>query len=128
MDELNAAMQVGTSDIVKVWMNWMLLVFAASLLFVWKHKAARYVLLAFVLTGLVGYVIWKVSGNIHLLGIAHLLLWAPLAIYLYFVEIKSDSFNKRNPYAFWLSLLLVTILISLVFDVRDVFLVLTGVK
>jgi hypothetical protein len=128
MQELDAAIQAGTSDVVKVWLNWMFLMFALSLIFVWKNKPARFVLLAFVLTMPVGLAIWKMSGNIDLLGIAHLLIWTPLLAYLYLKVIKTDGFNAKSFYGVWIILVCATIVISLLFDVRDIFLVMTGVK
>lgn len=133
MDELNAAMEAGTSDAVKMWMNWMGIVFIASLLFVWKHKTARYVLFVLVLTLPIGFGIWILTGNIHLLGITHLVVWLPLAIYIYSKELKSSdgtpfSARLKSPYMIWLCLLFATIVVSLVFDVRDIALVLMGQK
>jgi hypothetical protein len=48
-DEINAQM-AALPQAVQLWVNWMTLVFAASLLFVWRHKEARWALPAFVAT------------------------------------------------------------------------------
>ena len=128
MEELDAAMKAGTSLAVQYWMNWMLLIFASSLFFVWKDKPARVVLAAFILTMPIGFAIWSMTKNVHLLGIAHLLIWLPLLVYLYIKVIKTQEFELKSLYGVWLILLSSTILVSLVFDVRDVFLVLTGTK
>jgi len=136
MEELNAAMDVGTSRAVKIWMNWMGIIFLSSLIFVWKRKPARWVLAAIILTLPIGFVVWKMTGSVHMLGIAHLIVWLPLAIYLYKAEFSktaeastlSLSQRLKSPYFIWLCLLLTTIVISLIFDVRDIFLVLTGAK
>lgn len=131
MDAMNAAMEAGTSDAVKLWMNWMMLVFAASLIFMWKFKPARWVFAAFLATGFVGFGIWSATQNIHLLGLAHLLLWLPLAVYLWKTVLSSaakPAWANNKIFFFWICLLFLTIIISLVFDVRDIFLVLTGVK
>ena len=135
MEELNAAIMAETNANVQLWMNWMFVIFAASILFVWKFKSARWALAAFVGTMIIGFGIWKMSSNVHLLGIAHLILWTPLAIYLW-RQVLSGPARAGNPatglyskaHLFWAALLLLTIIISLVFDVRDVFLVLTGAK
>lgn len=131
MDAMSAAMEAGTSDAVKLWMNWMMLVFAASLIFVWKFKPARWVLAAFIATGFVGFGIWSLTQNIHLLGIAHLLLWLPLAVYLWKGVLSGTAkpaWASHKIFFFWVLLVFVTIMISLVFDVRDIFLVMTGAK
>ncbi len=131
MENLNAAMQAGTSELVQMWMNWMMLVFASSILFVRHHKPARWSLAALFATIVAGFIIWKTTQNIHLLGIAHLVFWLPLAVYFWRVEFSSVNRRKRansKIYYGWLTLLLATILVSLVFDVRDIYLVLTGAK
>ncbi|NNE58441.1 MAG: hypothetical protein HKN36_10055 [Hellea sp.] len=133
---LNAMMEAETSQAVKYWMNWMMLVFVASILFVWKYKPARTVLLVLVGTMIGAMIAWMAFKNVHLFGIVHLVLWLPLAIYLWKnVLSKSAKITvSENPSAydrafyFWVCLVFLTILISLVFDVRDIFLVLTGGK
>ncbi|NNC97017.1 MAG: hypothetical protein HKN88_02980 [Gammaproteobacteria bacterium] len=136
MEELNAAMEAGTSDAVKIWMNWMGIVFIASLIFVWKHKTARYAFLALVLTMPLGFGVWKFTGNIHLMGITHLLVWTPLVFIIYLREFCATGtwpdtpFVQRfkSPYFIWICLLFVTICISLIFDIRDLVLVIMGQK
>ncbi len=128
MDEFNAAMKAGTTTVVQYWMNWMLLVFASSLFFIRKHNPARIVLMVFILTLPIGWTIWLLSKNVHLLGIAHLILWLPLLVYLYTRVIKNNEYKIKTTYGVWVVLLVVTILISLIFDIRDVFLVFTGAK
>jgi len=128
MEELDAAMKAGTSQAVQYWMNWMLLIFASSLFFVWKHKPARIVLAAFILTMPVGFVIWMMTKNVHLLGIAHLLIWLPLLVYLYLKVLRTKDFEVKSIFGIWVILLSSTIFISLIFDVRDIFLVFTAAK
>ncbi len=131
MEDFNAAMQAGTSPAVQMWMNWMMVIFLASVLFVWRHTPARVVLGAFFLTGLAGLAIWGMTGNIHLLGIAHLVIWLPLAVYLWkkVLSRKTRSTLRRHKAFFvWVCLVFATIAISLMFDVRDLFLVFTGAK
>lgn len=128
MEEMELAIKAGTSPAVQIWMNWMLSVFAATLLFAWKHKAARIILGVFVLTVPIALLVFNLSHSIHLIGIAHILAWGPLAFYLVKFELKSDSFQLKSPYGIWMILLLATIAISLAFDVRDVTLVLLGMK
>ncbi len=135
-EEIQIAMEGGTSDAVKMWMNWMGFIFLASVFFVWKHKPARFVLGAIVLTMMAGLITWALTENIHLLGIPHVLIWLPLAIYIWKNVLSkpakanlpaSPSFYDRA-FFIWIGLVFATIAISLVFDVRDIFLVLTGNK
>lgn len=128
MQEMLNAIEAGSTPAVALWINWMGLVFILSILFVWKYKPARFVLAAILLTGPLGYLIWALTDKIHLIGISHLLIWTPLLVYLYLKEIKSPEFKVQSVYGIWILLLSATIVVSLVFDVRDVFLVLTGAK
>jgi len=128
MEAMEIAINEATSPSVKIWMNWMLLVFAASIIFVWKYKAARIVLVSFILTIAIALIVFNVSNSAHLIGIAHILLWGPLAFYLLRFEIKSQTFQIKSVYGVWIILLLVTIAISLLFDVRDIILVFMGAK
>ncbi len=127
MSTMNAQMEV-LPPLVQQWMNWMMLVFVLSLLFVWKRKPPRYVFLSFVLTMPVGMLVFYITGTVHLLGIAHLVVWGPLFYYLYKVEIKPQGLAINSIYAIWLLLLMTTIAISLIFDIRDIALVMAGAK
>lgn len=128
MQEMMNAINAETTPIVQMWMNWMMLIFLCSLLFVWKHVPARIVLAAFIIGAMVAYVVFQINNNPHLLGISHLLVWVPLAVYLYFNVVRNETFRLASPYGIWIVLLLLTIAISTVFDVRDVALVAMGQK
>jgi len=125
MEEVNAQMATAPQW-VQYWMNWMMGIFMASVLFVWKHKVARYSLAAFLITIPVGMVIFHFTHNVHLLGIAHLIVWGPLLVYLFKSSIKGQ--NLKNPLGVWVFLLASTITISLLFDVRDLVLIALGKK
>jgi hypothetical protein len=125
MDEMTQAINSATTPNVQLWMNWMLVIFALSILFVWKYHSARYVLVAFILSALLGLAVFKLTKEPHLIGIAHIVLWGPLAFYLYFKVMKDKTFKLKSVFGIWLVMLLATILISLVFDIRDIVLVLS---
>ena len=134
--EFNNAMMAGTSPEVQIWMNWMGLVFMASIIFIWKYKPARAVLAALIATMVGAIIVWVTLKNVHLLGIIHLIVWLPLAIYLWKTVLSNPA--KANladspslydrAFFIWAGLVFATIIISLVFDIRDIFLVLTGAK
>lgn len=113
---------------IHYWMNWMVFIFLLSVVFVWKFKAARYVLVALILTMPLGMLVFYFTNNAHLLGIAHLILWAPLLFGLIKYEIKRTDFTFTSVYGIWLGLLITTISISLVFDIRDIAMIALGYK
>ena len=136
LDVMREMMAAETSAIVRLWMNWMMLIFISSLAFVAKFKAARWTFLAIIGTIVLALITWTVTKNIHLFGIPHLLIWIPLAVYLWRSTLSPTARLNMPPikgayskaHMVWVSLLFITILISLVFDVRDVALVANGTK
>jgi len=136
LEVMREMMAEETSNAVRLWMNWMMLIFFASLAFVIKFKPARWVFACIVATIALAIATWAITKNIHLFGIPHLIVWTPLALYLWKSTLSPSARSAAGPLAgayskahmVWVSLLFVTILISLVFDVRDVYLVMTGAK
>ena len=115
---------------VQVWMNWMSLVLLSSVFFVKNHKEARWVLAATLFTFPVALVIFHFKPSIHLFGIAHLLLWLPLCTYLLrrWKCSGEAKYQTLNPFRVWITLALLTMAISLIFDVRDLYLIAVGLK
>ena len=131
MEEIFNSMNTQISNLpnpVQMWMNWMMLTFFCSILFVWKYRTARWVLASILLSMPMAMFVYYLTNTIHLLGIVHVIIWLPLLIFLYRTDFKSESFKKFSPYGIWIILLATTIVISLIFDVRDIFLVSIGKK
>ena len=128
MEEMGIAVNAVTSDSVKIWMNWMMLIFILSLLFIYKHVSARYIFGAFVLTIPLALWIFNLTKSPHLIGIAHIIAWLPLAIYLIRVEIIGKTEKLKSIYGVYLTLIIATIFISLFFDIRDSILIGLGMK
>jgi len=128
MEEMEIAILAATTPEVQIWMNWMMAIFMTSLIFVWKYKSARIVFAAFVLTVPIAMVVSNISKSAHLIGIAHIILWGPLAYYLIKKVVLNPSFEKISFFGVWVYLLLATISISIVFDIRDITLVFMGLK
>ena len=125
--QINAQMAVlGTP--VELWMNWMVIIFMCSLLFAWQDKEARWAFAALAISLPTALLIFKLWGNVHLFGLAHLLWWTPLLVYLVLSFQRQAKFKQWGPLRLWHHLLCVTIVISLVFDLRDIYLVISGVK
>lgn len=114
--------------LVHYWINWMGAIFLLSIVFVKKHKAARYVLLAMVLPGLIAAPLFYIFRSIHILGLAHIIVWGPLLYYLMLKELRGRDIMMRSAYGIWIVLLTITVIVSLVFDIRDLVLVLMGFK
>lgn len=128
--EFDLAIQatVANAPLVQMWMNWMMGIMLVSIFFVWKHVGARYVLASMFLMIPLAITIFKLTWEIHLIGIAHIILWWPLLWYLIKREKSFPWVNLKSPYSIWTLLVSVTIIISLLFDIRDIVLVLTWQK
>jgi len=113
---------------IQIWMNWMMLIFSSSILFVWGNPSARWAFATILLSMALAMFVFHLTNTVHLIGIAHIILWLPLLILLYRVDFKSESFKKASPYGVWVILLATTIVVSLIFDVRDIILVSIGQK
>ena len=127
IENFNAQMEVLPAG-VHVWMNWMLVMFMSSLLFVWRYVAARYVLGTYLLSMAIGMGVFYIWPNVHLLGVAHLIAWTPLLVFLLKKEVRFREMSFKRLYDMWLMLLSATITISLIFDIRDIILLATGNK
>ena len=128
MEEMSAAIDAVSSPAVKIWLSWMSLIFIASVLFVYRHVEARFILGVMLLTLPVAFLIFDQTQSPHLIGVAHLILWLPLAIYLIRRVFLGKIVRPLTPFGIYLMLLLTTIGISLFFDIRDLVLILLGMK
>ncbi len=97
MEEMDAAINAASSPAVKIWMNWMLVIFLSSIIFVWKHKTAWAVLVTLLLSLPLAIYIFELTQSVPLIGLAHIALWLPLAIFLIITEIKSKTAQLKTP-------------------------------
>jgi hypothetical protein len=104
------------------WVGWLGLVNMASLLFL-REREARWVLAAFIASFVLMNVLYYTGGYNRFLGLAHVVFWTPLLLYLY----------RRLPrllgpprYENWIRILLASNGVSLVIDYVDVLRYLLG--
>jgi len=126
MEEMEVAINAASSPSVKIWLNWMMIIFLSSIIFALKHKSTWLILAAFFLSLPIALYIFGRTQSVHLIGLAHIALWIPLAIFLYISELKGRPAKLKIPYGIYLVLLLATITISLFLDIRDAILILLG--
>lgn len=111
---------------VQWWITWMAIVNLAAILFLaqWRDGGLRlgfieaFVILA-VLPPIVIFMEWLFAqtGYTRLLGLAHIVFWGPLAIWLW---TRLDRHPWETIFGKYLRVFLATIGISLAFDVTDV--------
>ena len=105
------------AHVFRLWVFWLMIVNTASLLFVFRHVPARWVLLAWVINMPLMNYLYETYGFVRLLGLSHVLVWTPVLIYL---GLKWRSFRLRTLFGAWVAVLIVTNGISLGFDYVDV--------
>jgi hypothetical protein len=108
------------------WVLWLVVVNSASIVFVRAHREARWVLAAWLVNFAVMSLLFERFGFVRLLGLAHVLVWTPLLVYLW--RRLPDVRRNRGGGAFraWLGALMVSNAISLVIDYVDVVRYLAG--
>lgn len=106
---------------VQWWMNWMALVIVGSMIALVFSKATRRDSAVILLTSIAAYfaMMWLYDqvGMVRLLGIVHVVIWTPLAIY-FWQRLKNPDI--RAPFRQIIWVFLATIIVSLAFDYADV--------
>lgn len=104
------------------WIAWLGVVNVLALAFL-SEVEARWTLAAFVGSFLFMSILHATSGYNRLLGLAHIVFWTPLLIYLYR---RLTRLVGPRLFEAWIRLLLATIGLSLVIDYVDVLRYLMG--
>ena len=114
---------------VNVWRGWMFVIFTAAVIFVVWKREARWLALTMVVSLFAYNVVAMLSGVGRFPSIALVVFWAPLAIYLARRRDRLESASRFDRvYARWVTAALVTLTISVAFDVYNVgYSVLAGV-
>ncbi len=106
---------------IKAWLGILVLTFASSLFFVWRHVEARLALAGFLLSILATTFIFGaldlpfLSGSI---AIGHILFWTPALIVLLMRRPFLDASQGRW-FKTWSGMMTAVILFSFIFDIRD---------
>ncbi len=97
------------------WITWLGFVNVASIAF-WSEREARWVLAAFAGALITMQALYQINGYNRFLGLAHIIFWLPLLIYLY-----GQLSRVVGPRLFetWLRVLMASIGVSLVIDIVD---------
>ncbi|MGD9868695.1 MAG: hypothetical protein AB7U38_11910 [Hyphomicrobiales bacterium] len=111
---------------VQNWITWMTVVNMAAGLFLvrwkdggirWGYLEALVILLTLVPIVIVMTWLFNSYGYVRLLGLAHVLFWTPLAVWLW---TRLGRHPLKSVFGVYLRVLLATIVISLAFDYADV--------
>ena len=103
---------------VQFWMFWMLAVLGVgSLVFSFFRYEARWLLRAFFLSIVAAMGLGMTIGWNKLWGVTHLVFWTPVVVL--FIR-RWGQIDKKSVYGVWFVAALATMIVSLVFDAKDV--------
>lgn len=103
---------------VQLWMRWLNIVFLPVFFFLGSHEDAALVLAVFILQFPVGALIFYYTRDIRMTGVPHILFWTPLTVYLLVFTKSPAVLSLPAPYAIWVLLLGLTMVISVFFDLK----------
>ncbi|MBV1885595.1 MAG: hypothetical protein KUG61_00835 [Parvibaculaceae bacterium] len=99
------------------WVFWLMAINTASILFIIHRVEARWTLAAWLLNGmLIMPYLYDQFGFVRLLGLAHIVVWTPLLLYLYR---RRETFKLPSLTGIYFWLLMATNAVSLGFDYVD---------
>ncbi len=124
MKQMMQAVQAETTPLVRAWLNFMTLVLVVGgAVFMFNHTTALLVFLSAIASLVAAIFLFRKFQNIYVLGATHIPLWGPLVGYILITHFKGGA-DFSQPYTIWLATAALVMLVSLVFDIRDVYLVL----
>jgi len=100
---------------LQAWIAWLVLVNSASILFV-RRAEGRFALLAWIASAVTMGLLFETFGYTRILGLAHLIWWTPLVIWLF----RRRAGFGEGAFGGWARWLLVTNAVSLAIDTVDV--------
>lgn len=102
-----------------IWIRALALINLISLIFI-KRKQARWVLAAllFIMSINIPMLLWS-TGLVKILGLPHVIAWAPLIVYLAH-QLRTGQVELKSKFGVWILGVITLNLISIVFDTRDV--------
>jgi hypothetical protein len=110
---------IGTAPLwVQYWLNFMGVVLMLAIPFSFVRVEARWALLVIALTLPAMIALHSMIGYVRLLGVVHVVIWTPFAIYLWR---RRDRWRvKETISGKWVLVLFATMIVSLAFDYTDV--------
>jgi len=110
---------------VQIWIRFMFVIFGAGLVLAWKHRAAWWMVGAFIASHLASGLEILLLGperlTVGLIALNHCVFWTPAAVVFYR---QTRGTETRAVFGVWRWIVLATAAFSLVFDYRDAVLLL----
>lgn len=127
MKMLMDAVRAEAPPLVMVWPNFMTLVLVVGgALFTPNHTTALLVFLSATVSLVVAIILYDKFRNIYVVGVTHIPLWGPLVTYIIVTEFVGGRADFSQPYMIRVATAPLVMIMSLIFDVRDLYLVATA--
>ena len=102
----------------RVWFAWLGLIVVILPFVFLKHRQGRVAMLFALAFIPLLLVVVHSTGITYVISFLHVALWLPLLWYLA-RELRAERVNILSPFGLWMNVAVATLIISLVFDVRD---------
>jgi hypothetical protein len=102
---------------LQLWINWLIVINVGGVFFCWTRVEPRWVVGTFLASALTMNALYGIYGYEKILGLAHVIFWTPLCIYLFR---RRYHIGRYGVTAVYLAIVFGTNLISLVIDYFDV--------
>jgi hypothetical protein len=102
----------------RLWFYWLGLIILIPPFAFLRHRQGKVTAIYSIIFIPIQLLLLKAAGISYLISFLHLALWIPLIFYL-LNELKNDRINLLSPIGIWSLLAVLTLNISLIFDIRD---------
>ena len=105
---------------VRIWLMILTAVLLPCFAFAWKFVEARWITVSLIYSLLCSKLLIMLTGPNLLWGLAHILFWTPVLIYL-LQRLYRGKIKLKSLYGSWLLAVMICMGISLLFDFYDVY-------
>jgi hypothetical protein len=105
-------------DLLRIWFGWIGLVLLVGPFFFVRHRQGRVAAISAIIFIIIQFPLLHRVGITFLLSVPHLLVWIPLLVYLS-RELKYGRIQLNSVFGGWTFIAILTMIFSLVFDIRD---------
>lgn len=103
---------------MQLWLNWMMLVVIIMPIFFFRRPQGRIAILCSILLIATAIPTTRIVGMSNFLSLLHLIIWTPLLIY-FSHQLRHQRIPIKSVFGIWSLTMITTLIISLVFDIRD---------
>lgn len=104
--------------LLQYWLNWMMVVIILMPLLFFRRPQGRVAIGTSVLLLAAAIPLGRIFGISNFFALLHLLIWTPLVMYFCY-QLREKMIPIKSFFGIWSLVMVATVIISLVFDIRD---------